>query len=126
MQYTNCNVREGKGQTGKAAADLPVDMKKYIAGSLLLALPLFFLLNIFFTIKPFQLLILAALLACVCAYVSISQLSRLLAKESGEEDKGYQFKLGRSGAVKKKLKTMPTYILIIMLKLRSGLCVCRS
>lgn len=100
------------GQTGKAAADLPVDMKKYIAGSLFLALPLFFLLNLCFTILPVRLLILAALLACVCAYVSISQLSRLLAKESGEEDKGYLFKQGKSGVVKKNVKIIPRHLLI--------------
>ena len=103
------------GQTGKEAADLPVDMKKYTAGSLLLALPLFFLLNLFFTIIPTRLLILAVLLACVCAYVSVSQLSRLMAKESGEEDKGYQFKLGKGGVVKKKMKIIPTSILITVL-----------
>ena len=37
------------GQTGKAAADLPVDGKRYLAGSLLLAVPLFFLLNSYTT-----------------------------------------------------------------------------
>lgn len=105
------------GQTGKAAADLPVDMKKYTAGSLFLALPIFLLLNLFFTIIPTRLLILAALLACVCAYVSISQLSNLMKKESGEEDKGYQFRQGKSGAVKKKIRNVPTYTLIMALAL---------
>ncbi len=38
-------------------------------------------------------------------------------KESGEEDKGYQFKQGKSGAVKKKIRIVPTYVLIIMLGL---------
>lgn len=103
------------GQTGKAAADLPVDVKKYVAGSMFLALPLFLLLNLFFTILPMWLLILAALLACICAYVSIFQLSRLMVKESGEEDKGYQFVQGKSSEVKKKAKIISTSILIVVL-----------
>lgn len=82
------------GQTGKAAADLPVDLKKYVVGSLLLALPLFILLNLFFTITPAVLLILAALLACVCVGVSVSQLSRIMVRESGEDDRGLGFRQG--------------------------------
>lgn len=54
------------GQTGKAAADLPVDRRKYIIGSLLLAVPLFALLNLRFTITPAVALILSALLSFVC------------------------------------------------------------
>lgn len=77
------------GQTGKAAADLPVDRKKYVIGSLLLALPLFLLLNLRFTITPGIALFLAALLALVCAVVSCSQTSRIRERELRENDKGY-------------------------------------
>lgn len=77
------------GQTGKAAADLPVDKKKYIVGSLLLAIPLFFLLNLRFTITPGTALFLAALLALVCAVVSCLQTSRIRERELRENDKGY-------------------------------------
>lgn len=76
------------GQTGKAAADLPVDRKRYLTGSLLLAIPLFFLLNVFFTITPGKILLIAALLAFVCILISNGQLSHILARESGEDDKG--------------------------------------
>ena len=38
------------GQTGKAVADLPVDIRKFIGGSLLLAVPVFILLNLFLTL----------------------------------------------------------------------------
>lgn len=73
------------GQTGKAVADVPVDGKRYLAGSFLLAIPLFFLLNRFFTITPGRLLLLAGLLACVCLVISNGQLSRMIARE---DDKG--------------------------------------
>ena len=77
------------GQTGKAAADLPVDRKKYVIGSLLLAIPLFLLLNLRLTITPGIALFLAALLALVCAVVSCSQTSRIRERELRENDKGY-------------------------------------
>lgn len=77
------------GQTGKAAADLPVDKKKYILGSLFLAIPLFIILNLRFTITPGVTLMLSALLAFVCAFVSASQISHIKEKETRENDKGY-------------------------------------
>lgn len=76
------------GQTGKAAADLPVDMKRYLAGSGALAVPLFFLLNLFLTITPGKILWIAALLAFLCILISNGQMNRILARESGEDDKG--------------------------------------
>lgn len=76
------------GQTGKAAADLPVDRKKYVIGSLILAIPLFIVLNLRFTIKPGAALVLSALLAFVCALVSASQMSRIKEKETMVNDKG--------------------------------------
>ena len=79
------------GQTGKAAADLPVDRKKYIIGSLLLAIPLFLILNLRFTIKPGAVLILSALLAFMCALISFSQMSRIREKETRGNDKGYVY-----------------------------------
>ncbi len=35
------------GQTGKVAADIPVDRRKFLLGSFLLAIPVFLLLNLF-------------------------------------------------------------------------------
>lgn len=83
VSYTVIN-----GQTGKAAADLPVDLKKYLIGSALLSLPIFILLNMFFTITPTKILLLAALLALVCILISNVQLTNIFAREQGEDDKG--------------------------------------
>lgn len=84
------------GQTGKVAADLPVDYRKYIMASLLLAVPIFILLNLFFTLKPNWLLLLAAVLALICTIIANVQLSRILLRESGEADKGLQHKKAHS------------------------------
>lgn len=78
------------GQTGRAAADLPVDRKKYVAGSLLLSLPLFILLNLRFTITPGVSLFLAALLSLACAVISGFQMYRIRERELMENDKGYR------------------------------------
>lgn len=80
------------GQTGKAAADLPVDKKRYLLGSLLLAIPLFFWLNLNFTITPGRILVIAVLLAFICILISNGQLTHILARESGEDDKGFSSK----------------------------------
>nr|WP_296486268.1 hypothetical protein [uncultured Acetatifactor sp.] len=77
------------GQTGRATADLPVDLKKFLSGSMLLAVPLFVLLNLFLTITPVKILLIAALLALVCILISNVQITHILARESGEDDKGF-------------------------------------
>lgn len=76
------------GQTGEMAADLPIDWKRYLLGSALLTIPLFVLLNLFFTITPTTILWIAAALALICALISGMQLSHLFAREAGEDDKG--------------------------------------
>lgn len=83
VSYTVVN-----GQTGKAAADLPIDVKRYLAGSLILAVPLFFLLNLFLTITPKRILLAAILLAALSMMISNGQINHILARESGEDDKG--------------------------------------
>ena len=90
------------GQTGKAAADLPVDRKKYLACSLLLALPLFILLNLRFTITPGISLLLAAFLSFVCAVVSCFQASRIRERELLENDKGYMQSVRRCAQDERK------------------------
>lgn len=76
------------GQTGKAAADIPIDFKKYLIGSALLTLPLFILLNLFFTFTPIRLLLVVIALGLFCAVIANGQVARLLAKEEGADDKG--------------------------------------
>lgn len=76
------------GQTGKAAADLPVDFKKYLAGSMLLAVPIFILLNLLWTITPIKILVVAALLALLSAVISNRQSNTIFTRENEMDDKG--------------------------------------
>lgn len=76
------------GQTGKAAAEIPIDVRKYLIGSALLAVPIFILLNLFVTLTPSKVLWLAILLAVLSIMISNRQMSDLLVRESGEDDKG--------------------------------------
>ncbi|MDO4648821.1 MAG: hypothetical protein Q4B26_09235 [Eubacteriales bacterium] len=49
------------GQTGKVFADTPIDPRRYVISSLLLALPIYLLLNVFLTLRPQTLLNLSSL-----------------------------------------------------------------
>lgn len=69
------------GQTGKVVTDLPIDTRKYAIGSLVLALPIFILLNLFFTIVPSTLLVLVAILAVISMIIYLSETAAIKKKE---------------------------------------------
>ncbi|MBR1679685.1 MAG: hypothetical protein IJ704_03485, partial [Bacilli bacterium] len=73
------------GQTGKVVADLPIDFKKYILGSLILTVPFFFLLNSFFVFTPTVVLIFGIILGAISLFISLSQLKELELRENGIE-----------------------------------------
>jgi hypothetical protein len=76
------------GQTGKVAADLPVDYKKYILGSLLLALPIIFLLNTFLLLSP-QIILMGAVIFAVLSFLMLSkQLDQIYTRKMNFDDKG--------------------------------------
>ena len=81
------------GQTGKIAADIPIDIKKYSLGTLLLSLVLFVILNLFFTIKPTTLLGCAFVLSIITIILSLTESRRIRERDSRIGDKGYQFHL---------------------------------
>lgn len=93
------------GQTGTAAADLPVSVSKFFVGSLILAIPLFLIIYGLFTITPRALvyLCLAILLATLIALWS--QSTKIDAWENGDDDLGKkQIDQSRGRKVKKKSK----------------------
>lgn len=99
------------GQTGKVVADLPVDIKKYLLGSLILMLPIFILLNLFFTLKPNWLLTIVALLTIICTIISNRQMSRVIERENGDDDRGLQYiKWNTKRAASKTMTSMMDYI----------------
>ena len=91
MSYRNGNrvaYATVNGQTGKVVTDLPIDVRKYFIGSLVLAIPIFILLNLFFTVIPSILLTITAFLALITNILYAVELSQIVKKERGEEDKG--------------------------------------
>lgn len=55
------------GQTGKVSADLPVSIGKYLLGSIVLAIPIFILLNMLFTLRPTITLTITSILALLAS-----------------------------------------------------------
>ena len=79
------------GQTGKAAADLPVDVTKYVLGSAILALPIFALFNLFLVMTPLAVLVLATLIMAVCGFIMLLEANSVADWETGKEDQGLNF-----------------------------------
>lgn len=76
------------GQTGKISADVPVDYKKYTIGSLLLAIPIFLLLNFAISIKAKSAMVASMIIALITFFISISETKKIIKKDSGVDDKG--------------------------------------
>lgn len=93
------------GQTGKVAADIPVDIKKYVLGSLILALPVFILLNFFFTIKATTSLCLSAILALITLVIFGSEIYKIDKRDNKADDRGYLSLSQEEPAAQKKPKT---------------------
>ncbi|MBD5548584.1 MAG: hypothetical protein HDQ97_14535 [Lachnospiraceae bacterium] len=93
------------GQTGKVAADIPVDSKKYILGSLLLALPIFLLLNLFFTFKPTFTLGVSVVLAILTFVIHMSEVSKINQRDQRADDRGYLFQQSEKPGSSQKRKT---------------------
>ena len=92
------------GSTGKITADLPIDEKKYLLGSLLLAIPLFALLAFFFTMTGRMVLLLSSVVAVVSLILYTAEVSAISDKESHSGDKGFVFKGEKISPGKKKKK----------------------
>lgn len=77
------------GSTGKITADLPVDEKKYVLGSLLLAIPIFAALAFLFTLTGQMLLTAASVLALVSLIIYTLETSAITDKDTHANDKGF-------------------------------------
>lgn len=76
------------GQTGKVAADAPLDVGKFVGFSLLAALPIFFILNIFLTLRPSTLLGLIALVSALVNAIFFSEMKEIFIREMNVGDLG--------------------------------------
>lgn len=78
------------GQTGKISTDLPIVEWKYLAGSLLFAVPLFFLFNTFLTVTAPTALLLTMIPAAASGFAYLSEIRAQMSLEEHEGDKGYK------------------------------------
>ena len=77
------------GQTGKVAADIPVDIRKYTLCSVLLSLPVFVFLNLFFTFRPKTVLSCAVFLAAAAFFIYMAEILKIYHRDRRSDDKGY-------------------------------------
>lgn len=88
------------GETGKIAADVPVDIRKFLAGAGVLAVPMFFLLNLFLSMRAQTGLVLVMLVSACCFLLSGIERARLKIRDERTEDRGYQSLFGDPGKKK--------------------------
>ena len=110
------------GQTGRVTADVPVAIWKYLLGSIITAVPLFFLLNAFFTFIPNALLTLSCILAFIVEINFATRISKIRNREARLTDKGYLYKTGINSSMavnlreqkkeKNSMNPLPGYIAV--------------
>jgi hypothetical protein len=76
------------GQTGKVVADLPIDVKKYLLSSAIVAVIIFAILNLFLVLTPGVALTIASILTVLVFIINGSQRSAIRKAAMGEGDKG--------------------------------------
>lgn len=79
------------GQTGKIAADLPIDPVKYLLLSGILAAVIFVILNLFLVLTPKVVLFLSSILTAAVFIINAMQRSDIKKAETGEDDKGLNY-----------------------------------
>ena len=88
------------GQTGKVAAEIPIDFKKYLIASLILAVVLFFVFNGFLTLTPIKVTLASILFNFISLVVSITQTNKINKRKLMLDDKGYASKEKNKGKQK--------------------------
>lgn len=77
------------GQTGKIAADIPIDIRKFALTALLLMIPIFFILNIAFTFTMPKLISMSIVFNILSIIILARQNKKI---DNIENDKGQQYK----------------------------------
>ena len=83
------------GQTGKIAADIPIDFKKYIIISFIVAALIFLLINNLLVITPKVVCGFSIAIAIISMIISLYQLNAIEKKENHLDDIGYKSVKGR-------------------------------
>ena len=77
------------GQTGKVAADMPIDYKKYFVFSIFMAVPIFFIINLIPIVLPKTIDMFAIAMTIIAFIIYLKQLSACNEREGRYSDKGY-------------------------------------
>lgn len=93
------------GQSGKVVADLPVDIRKFLSGSLLVAIPLFLLFTMFSTLIPSTMLTLCGVIALITIIMSHFEIRHIIRRENHEDDMGLLFKKAPEKLEKRRAKS---------------------
>lgn len=78
------------GESGQICSDLPISIPRYLIGSILLAVPLFLLFNLFLTLTPQAALSAAALLSALSSFLYYMEARGMADRELRTHDLGYQ------------------------------------
>lgn len=82
------------GNTGKMFTEIPADLKKYALASLVVAIPVFILLELFLTLMPKTLIYVSAALSLVFLFLRRGALKKLKRQDERMDDKGFQNSFG--------------------------------
>ena len=91
------------GETGKVSADIPVDLKRYFLGTMMVAAVLFLISNLLISMTAPTALGLSALLGAVAAGLFYVEMRSIMRKENHLDDKGF---FERSGSSRSKTLLM--------------------
>lgn len=105
------------GQTGKVAIDLPIDFKKYLLGSFILAIPLFFLLSLsdLFLVLPQILCGFSIIISIISLIILIVQRNKIRKRENHLDDEGYSSKKDEKDKKDKLFKYLIKPIIAIVI-----------
>ena len=110
------------GQTGEAVADIPVDFKKYIIFSLIVAIPIFLLINWLLVITPKAVCAFSIFISIISLIISLYQINEIDSRENHSDDLGYKKtkgiqKVNRSKRLKYMYKSLIAAIIGILVLL---------
>ena len=86
----NVNYAVVNGQTGEVAADIPIDFKKYIIASVILAVIIFLLTDNVLVLTPKNICVFSIIIGIISLIVIGTQLSKIKERKAHLDDKGYK------------------------------------
>lgn len=87
------------GQTGKMAADIPIDYKKYLIGSLLISLPIMLVLDFIITLPPMYMTFVAMIFSAISFFIASGEMNQIYTRQQNLNDLGLMSVNGVNPAV---------------------------